>query len=258
MKTPNYPEGRRLLQGKNVVITAAAGAGIGFAAAKRCVEEGARVFISDIHEARLGKAASRLSELCGAEVPSRLCDVRLESDVSALFSSAIDAMGHVDVLINNAGLGGTVDLVDMTDEQWNTVLDVSLTGTMRCTRAAMRHMLPRNSGAIVNNASVLGWRAQAGQSHYAAAKAGVMALTRCAAMEAAPHGVRVNAVAPSLALHPFLNRVTTQELLDDMESKEAFGRAAKPWEVANVMVFLASDLSGYLTGEVISASSQHA
>ena len=141
MKTPNYPEGRRLLQGKNVVITAAAGAGIGFAAAKRCVEEGARVFISDIHEARLGKAASRLSELCGAEVPSRLCDVRLESDVSALFSSAIDAMGHVDVLINNAGLGGTVDLVDMTDEQWNTVLDVSLTGTMRCTRAAMRHML---------------------------------------------------------------------------------------------------------------------
>ena len=90
----------------------------------------------------------------------------------------------------------------MTDEQWSSVLDVTLTGTMRMTRAALRHMCARGAGAIVNNASVVGWRAQAGQSHYAAAKAGVMALTRCAAIEAAPHGVRVNAVAPSLAMHP--------------------------------------------------------
>ena len=89
----------------------------------------------------------------------------------------------------------------MTDEQWSAVLDVTLTGTLRMTRAALRHMYPRASGVIVNNASVLGWRAQEGQAHYAAAKAGVMALTRCAAIEAAHHGVRVNAVAPSLAMH---------------------------------------------------------
>jgi 3-oxoacyl-[acyl-carrier protein] reductase len=104
---------------------------------------------------------------------------------------------------------------------------------------------------------VLGWRAQPGQSHYAAAKAGVMALTRCAAMEAAAFGVRINAVAPSLALHPFLAKVTTDDLLEELTDREAFGRAAEPWEVANVIVFLASDYSSYLTGEVVSVSSQH-
>jgi 3-oxoacyl-[acyl-carrier protein] reductase len=145
----------------------------------------------------------------------------------------------------------------MTDEQWSLVLDVTLTGTFRATRAALQHMVPRRSGVIVNNASVLGWRAQAGQAHYAAAKAGVMALTRCAAIEAADANVRVNAVAPSLAMHPFLSRVTSDELLDELTSREAFGRAAEPWEVANTMVFLASDYASYLTGEVISVSSQH-
>jgi 3-oxoacyl-[acyl-carrier protein] reductase len=118
-------------------------------------------------------------------------------------------------------------------------------------------MTKQGSGVVVNNASVLGWRAQAGQAHYAAAKAGVMALTRCAAMEVAEHGVRVNAVAPSLAMHPFLAKTSSDELLAELTAREAFGRAAEPWEVANVIVFLASDYSSYLTGEVVSASSQH-
>jgi 3-oxoacyl-[acyl-carrier protein] reductase len=161
------------------------------------------------------------------------------------------------VLVNNAGLGGTADLVDMTDAQWSIVLDVTLNGTFRCTRAALRHMYERGGGVIVNNASVLGWRAQPGQAHYAAAKAGVMALTRCAAMEAAAHGVRVNAVAPSLAMHPFLAKTTTDELLEELTRREAFGRAAEPWEVANVIVWLASDYASYLTGEVVSVSNQH-
>jgi 3-oxoacyl-[acyl-carrier protein] reductase len=160
-------------------------------------------------------------------------------------------------LVNNAGLGGTARLDEMTDQQWFSVLDVTLTGTMRMTRAALRHMGPRRSGAIVNNASVVGWRAQEGQAHYAAAKAGVMALTRCAAIEAAEHGVRINAVAPSLAMHAHLAKVTTEELLNELTTREAFGRAAEPWEVANVIVFLASDLASYMTGEIISVSSQH-
>src|SRR5688500_7728466 len=115
----------------------------------------------------------------------------------------------------------------------------------------------RGRGVIVNNASGLGWRAQAGQAHYAAAKAGVMALTRCAALEAAEAGVRVNAVSPSLAMHPFLSKVMEEDVLDELVTKEAFGRAAEPWEVANVIVFLASDYSSYMTGEIVSVSSQH-
>ncbi len=113
-------------------------------------------------------------------------------------------------------------------------------------------------GVVVNNASVVGWRAQRGQAHYAAAKAGVMALTRCAAVEAADYGVRVNAVAPSLALHPHLAKVTSAELLAELTGKDAFGRPAEPWEVANVIVFLASGYSSCMTGEVVPVSSQHA
>jgi 3-oxoacyl-[acyl-carrier protein] reductase len=255
---PPYPEGRQLLAGKTVVVTAAAGTGIGFWAARRAAEEGATVLISDLHERRLAEAQAKLAELTGQKCPVQLCDVTRQEQVDALRDAALAALGRVDVLINNAGLGGTAKLVDTTDAQWSKILDVTLTGTMRVTRAFLPHMLARKAGAIVNNASVLGWRAQVGQSAYAAAKAGVMAFTRCAAIEAAPHGVRINAVAPSLAMHPFLAKVTTDELLAELTEREAFGRYAEPWEIANVMVFLASDYSSYLTGEIISASSQRA
>lgn len=256
-EAPAYVEGHRLLDGRTVLVTAAAGTGIGYATAKRCVEEGATVVLSDAHERRLDEAAERLAGITGTKPLAVSCDVTDEPQVQNLFTAAVESHGGIDVLINNAGLGGTADLIDMTDEQWDKVIDVTLNGTFRCMRAALRHMRGRGGGVIVNNASVLGWRAQAGQSHYAAAKAGVMALTRCAAMEAAGFGVRVNAVAPSLAMHPFLAKVTTDELLDDLTAREAFGRAAEPWEVANVIVFLASDYSSYMTGEVVSVSSQH-
>jgi 3-oxoacyl-[acyl-carrier protein] reductase len=179
--------------------------------------------------------------------------------VQALVEFAVQTFGRLDVMVNNAGLGGTKSLLEMTDQEWSRVLDVTLNGTFRCTRAALRQMVAQGSGgSIVNNSSVVGWRAQEGQAHYAAAKAGVMALTRCAALDAAPHGIRVNAVAPSLAMHPHLVKVTSDELLAELTKREAFGRYAEPWEVANVIVFLASDYASYLTGEVISVSSQHA
>ena len=241
-----------------MVITAAAGAGIGSAVARRALIEGGRVLISDIHDRRLAATCDRLEAETGTRPDAVLCDVTAERDVQALVDSAGSLMGGLDVMMNNAGLGGSTPLVDMTDEQWSAVLGVTLDGTMRCTRAALRRMIDQGTGgAIVNNASVSGWRAQAEQAHYAAAKAGVMALTRCAALEAAEHGIRVNCVAPSLAWHPFLAKTADEALLADLAQKEAFGRPAEPWEVANVMVFLASDLAGYMTGEVVSVSSQH-
>ena len=258
-RLPTPPAGRGLLLDKVVLVTAAAGTGIGNATARRCIEEGATVVISDAHERRLGEAREELAELTGGTRPLALvCDVTVEEQVQAMVDGAVAEHGRLDVVVNNAGLGGTAELVDMTDEQWHRVLDITLTGTMRAMRATLRHMYEQGHGVIVNNASVLGWRAQAGQAHYAAAKAGVMALTRCGAIEAAPHGVRINAVAPSLAMHPVLAKVTTDELLEELTSREAFGRAAEPWEVATVIAFLASDYSTYMTGEVVSVSSQHA
>ena len=259
MRPAQPPAAHGLLDGKVVVITAAAGTGIGSAAARRCLEEGAQVVISDQHTRRLGETRDELAAAHRERVWSLPCDVTDESAVTALIDGAVAAFGRIDVLINNAGLGGTSSVLDMTDEQWLRVLDVTLNGTFRCTRAALRRMVAQgHGGAVVNNASVLGWRAQPGQAHYAAAKAGVMALTRCAALDVAAHGIRVNAVAPSLAMHPFLAKVTSEEVLAELVGREAFGRSAEPWEVANVMVFLASDYASYLTGEVISVSSQHA
>lgn len=255
---PDYVPGHGLLKGKRVVITAAAGTGIGFAAAKKCIEEGAQVFISDIHEGRVQKAQDTLEAETGQRPDYAICNVTVQEDVDALIATAAKSLGGIDVVINNAGLGGTADLVDMTDEQWMVVMDVTLNGCFRVNRAAMQFMKTNGGGVIVNNASVLGWRAQKGQAHYAAAKAGVMALTRCAGVEGAEFGVRVNAVAPSLALHPFLHKVTSKELLAELEAKEAYGRGSEVWEQANVMVFLASDYSSYMTGEVISTSSQRA
>jgi len=258
--TPEYVAGHGLLTGKVVVVTAAAGAGIGAAVVRRSLEEGAKaVVFSDTHERRLAEAEATLADEYGAgRVRQLVCDVTQEAHVTALLDVA-DEYGGVDVMVNNAGLGGTADVLEMTDDEWGRVLDVTLTGTFRCVRAAGNRMRSAGTkGVIVNNASVIGWRAQEGQAHYAAAKAGVMALTRCAALDLAPHGIRVNAVAPSLAMHPFLAKVTSDELLAELKQREAFGRAAEPWEVANVMMFLASDYSSYLTGEVVSVSSQHA
>jgi len=257
-QVPPYPTGKNLLAGKRVLVTAAAGTGIGFATARRCLEEGAQVFVSDLHERRLAEAVERLRAIEPDKVEGKLCDVTREPDVRALVAASIAAMGRVDVLVNNAGLGGSVAVTEMTDEQWAKVLDVSLTSVFRMTRAILPHMYANGAGAIINNASVLGWRAQALQAHYAAAKAGVMAFTRCSAIEAAEHGVRINAVAPSIAMHAFLNRVTSDELLTELKRREAFGRTAEVWEIANVIVFLASDLASYMTGEIVSVSSQRA
>ncbi|HUC35975.1 MAG TPA: SDR family oxidoreductase [Acidimicrobiales bacterium] len=254
---PKAPAPHALLEGKVVVVTAAAGTGIGFATARRCAEEGATVVVSDAHERRLAEAADALAELSGTRPLAIPCNVSVEEQVANLYGSAVAEHGRIDVAVNNAGLGGNTPIVEMTDEQWSAVLDVTLTGTFRCTRTVLRHFYERGSGVVVNNASVLGWRAQANQAHYAAAKAGVMALTRCAAAEAAPHGVRVNAVSPSLAVHPFLNRVFPDEELERLRQQELFGRSAEVWEVANVVVFLASDYSSYMSGEIVSVSSQH-
>ncbi|MGB3698641.1 MAG: SDR family oxidoreductase [Gordonia sp. (in: high G+C Gram-positive bacteria)] len=257
---PEEIPGHNLLAGKKVVVTAAAGTGIGFATARRALLEGADVLVSDFHERRLGETVEKLSaEFADRQVTSFVCDVSSTEQVDALVASAAQQLGRIDVMVNNAGLGGETPVADMTDEQWDRVVDITLNSTFRATRAALRYFRDAgHGGVLVNNASVLGWRAQRGQAHYAAAKAGVMALTRCSAVEAADYGVRINAVAPSIAKHPFLAKVTTDELLDELASREAYGRAAEVWEIAATIAMLASDYTTYLTGEIVSISSQRA
>ncbi|WP_016935443.1 SDR family NAD(P)-dependent oxidoreductase, partial [Rhodococcus sp. R1101] len=137
---PAETPGHGLLAGKKVVVTAAAGTGIGFSSARRALLEGADVLISDFHERRLGEAADKLAaEFPEQQVASIVCDVSSTEQVDALISGAAETLGRIDVLINNAGLGGETPVVDMTDEQWDRVLDITLTSTFRATRAALRY-----------------------------------------------------------------------------------------------------------------------
>jgi 3-oxoacyl-[acyl-carrier protein] reductase len=256
---PDYPQGREILKGKTVLVTASAGTGIGYATATRCAEEGATVMLSDIHEKRLGEYADRLEGKIGRKVHRALCNVTDDAQIRALVDTAGREMGRLDVMVNNAGLGGTTNLVDTTDEQWLRIIDTNLTGTFRCLRAALPVMAAQGGGVIVNMGSICAWRAEAGQTAYAASKAGILALTRCAAIEAAPANIRINAVVPSLALHPYLEKVTDPAHLRNLiRTNEAFGRAAEPWEVGNAIVFLASDYASYMTGEALSVSCRRA
>ncbi len=256
---PDYPQGRDILKGKTVLVTASAGTGIGNATATRCAEEGATVMLSDIHEKRLTEYADRLERQIGRKVHRTLCNVTDDAQVRAMIDTAVREMGRLDVLVNNAGLGGTYDLVDTTDDQWLRIIDTNLTGTFRCLRAALPVMAAQGGGVIVNMGSICAWRAEAGQTAYAASKAGILALTRCAAIEAAPQNIRINAVVPSLALHPYLEKVTNPAHLQNLiRTNEAFGRAAEPWEVGNAIVFLASDYASYMTGEALSVSCRRA
>jgi len=255
---PPYPAGKNLLKDRSVLVTASAGSGIGFATARRCAEEGARVMLSDLHEERLERLADQLAESLGRPVPRARCDVRSDAEVRALVTRAEDALGGIDVLVNNAGLGMTRSLLETSPEEWQNVLDVNLSGAFRSMRAALPAMHSRGRGVIVNISSICAWRAEAGQSAYAASKAALLALTRCAALESAEFGVRINAVVPSLAIHPHLERVSDPEFLQRMvEENEAFGRSAEPWEIANAVVFLASDYASYMTGEALSLSCRH-
>ena len=158
------------LVGKKVVVTAAAGTGIGFATARRALLEGADVLVSDFHERRLGETVETLAaEFGDQQVASFVCDVSSTEQVDALIASAAQQLGRIDVLVNNAGLGGETPVADMTDEQWDRVLDITLNSTFRATRAALRYFRdaaaanPAQRGVIVNNASVLGWRASVGR-----------------------------------------------------------------------------------------------
>lgn len=248
-----------LLQGKAVLVTASAGTGIGYATAERCAEEGASVMLSDIHPARLDQYADRLAQKIGRAVPRVLCDVRQDSQVRGAIDAAVREMGRLDVLVCNAGLGGAQDVEAMDDAAWAAILDVSLTGTMRCLRAAIPVMRAQGGGVIVTMGSIVAWRAEAGQGAYSAAKAGVLALTRAAAMEVARDNIRINALVPSLALHPYLEKVADPAKLKRLIAEnEAFGRAAEPLEMGNAIVFLASDYSSFMTGEALSVSCRRA
>jgi 3-oxoacyl-[acyl-carrier protein] reductase len=241
---------------KVAFVTAAAGAGIGHAVALTLSREGATVILSDQHGARTEQVATDIADETGGQVDGVVLDVRDEVRIDEVVNAVAEKYGRLDVVVNNSGINQLAPLCDMPTETWRHVLDVSLTGPFLVTRRALNIMRELGTGgAIVNMSSIAGWmRTAEGESHYAAAKAGIMGFTRAAAMEAAPHGVRVNAVAPGLAWNPFLGKIYGDEYVEDMARQTPLGRVGQPQDIANAVAFLASEKASFITGEVLCVS----
>jgi 3-oxoacyl-[acyl-carrier protein] reductase len=240
------------LKDKVAIVTAAAGAGIGRTVAEMLAREGARVIVTDIHEERSIRAAQAIYDECGVEATGIKCDVTNITDVKNVIQETLKRFGRIDILINNAGTNRPAQIIDMKDEEWDLVINTSLTGTFYCTRAVLPAMMEQKQGRIVNISSVAGFRGlDGGHSHYAAAKAGVMAFTRCLAMEAAPYRITANAIAPSFIYNDFIPNIYPREELDRMASEIPYPRKGTPEDIGNTVLFLASDEGEFITGQTI-------
>lgn len=237
------------LEGKKAIVTGAA-QGIGNAIARRLSEEGAAVAVLDLS----GDRAARAAEDIGGGAIGVKADVSNESQVNRAFAEVIDRLGGLDILVNNAGVVGTDKPVrDLEESDWNNVLDINLKGTFLCSRAAVRQMIPNQSGAIVSVASISGKEGNANMAPYSVSKAGVICFTKALAKEVLDVGIRVNCVTPALIDSPLLDGMD-QQRVDFLTSKIPLGRLGKPEEVAAAILFLASDESTFTTGQCFDVS----
>lgn len=240
------------LQNQVALLTAAAGAGIGQATARIMAREGASVVVTDAHEERAISVADMIRGEYGAETIGMRCDVTKKEDVERVVAATMERFGRIDILFNNAGTNRPSRVVDMTDEAWELVINTSLGGTFYCCRAVLPAMIAQKKGRIVSITSVAAFRGlKAGHAHYAAAKAGVMAFTRCLAMEAAEHRITVNTVAPSFIYNEFIPHIYPEEEIQRMYEEIPYPRKGTPEDIANTVLFLVSDEGEYITGQTI-------
>lgn len=236
------------MTGKVALVTGAA-RGIGQAIAKKLASEGCDVALCDLKAEWLAETVG-LIEAMGRKVKCFEVDVGNSAAVDAAVNGAVKEFGKIDILVNNAGITKDTLMIRMSEQDWDAVMTVNLKGTFLFTKAVARPMMKQRTGAIVNVASIIGLIGNAGQCNYAASKAGVIALTKSAAKELASRNVRVNAVAPG-----FIETKMTEALPEEVRTKMLgaipMGRFGQPEDVANVVLFLASDMSSYMTGQVL-------
>ncbi len=234
-------------EGKTAIITGSS-RGLGKAIAEKLGRLGANIVLNGTTESVL-KTAGEL-EAAGIKVAATVGDVRNAEDVKAMIAKAVDTFGGVDILINNAGITRDKPMAMMSEDDWDTVLDINLKGTFLCTKAASKLMIKKRYGRIINISSVAGAYGNPGQANYSASKGGMIALTKTTAKELAPRGVTCNAVTPGL-IESDMTEILPEDLKKKYLEKIALGRFGTPEDVANVVAFLASEESGYVTGQVI-------
>ena len=233
------------LQGKNMIVTGGA-SGIGLATVERCLKEGANVVLSDLAGSD-GAARAQALDGQGGRCLFMACDVTSTEQVDALVAHTAQELGSVDIVFANAGIGGMADAADYTDADWLRTIDINLNGVFRTARAALRQMYRQGSGSIINCGSILSALGQSGTAAYSAAKGGVLNLTRTLAVEAAPRGVRVNAIGPGYIDTPLLKDLP-DEMRQGLIRLHPIGRLGRSEEVANAVLFLGSDEASFVTG----------
>ena len=240
------------LKDRIALLTAAAGAGIGQATARTMAKEGASVVVTDVHEERAKAVAEDIAREYNVRTLGLKCDVTDRAEVDSVVKATLDAFGRVDILFNNAGTNRPSRVADITDDVWDLVIATALTGTFYCCRAVIPAMTRQRFGRIISVTSVAGFRGLAGgHAHYAAAKAGVMAFTRCLAMEVAPHRITANTIAPSFIFNEFIPHIYPQDEIERMFEEIPYPRKGTPEDVANAALFLASDEGEYMTGQTL-------
>ncbi len=235
------------LNGKVAVVTGAS-RGIGFEIARTLAFQGARIAL--ISTAEREELALQMAGETGSEVKSYACDVSDSEQVASTFKAVLEAFGQIDILVNNAGITRDGLMMRMKDADFDDVIRTNLRSAFLCTRAVARHMMGRRTGRIVNMASINGIRAQAGQSNYAASKAGIIGLTKTNAMEFAARGITVNAVAPGF-IGTDMTAKLSPETLEKFKNSIPAQRIGQPKDVANAVAFLVSDEAAYITGQVL-------
>ena len=238
-------------EGKTALVTGAS-SGIGRGCALALAREGADLALCDLQIDWLADTAAAVRAL-GRRAECFAVNVSQAADVEAGVNAAVQALGRIDILVNNAGITKDGFLARMSEADWDAVIDVNLKGTFLFSKAVGKIMMRQRGGAIVNIASIIGLIGNAGQCNYAASKAGVIALTKSVAKELAGRGVRANAVAPGF-IETRMTEVLSAEVRQKMLDAIPMGRFGTPQDVADVVLFLASDASSYVTGHVVTVS----
>ncbi|KAK9806435.1 hypothetical protein WJX73_007252 [Symbiochloris irregularis] len=247
----------RRLQDKVAIVTGAA-KGVGRGCAEALSEEGCKVVIADIDTTAAEKTAKDLSEKYGTAATAVQCDVRSKAETESLVATAVQHFGGLDIMVSNAGIVKAADFLEMTEEDWDSTINVNLKGVFLSGQAAARQMVKQNEaspgrgGAIINMSSVNALLAIPTLASYNASKGGIGSLTRCMSLALAPHSIRVNAVGPGSIMTDMLAKVANDKAaMNKLMSRTPLGRVGDPVEVGRVVAFLASDASSYVTGETI-------
>jgi 3-oxoacyl-[acyl-carrier protein] reductase len=249
-KRPGWSEIMRLMD--KVAIITGAGRGIGQATAIKFAQEGARVVVCDIDEQSAIETVRIIERREGQAMAFRV-DVTDKLGIQAMVEAVRERYGRIDILVNNAGIVADAQLKNMTDEQFDRVIDINLKGTYNCTKAVVDIMLDQQSGVILNASSIVGLHGNFGQTNYAASKFGVIGMVKTWARELGKRGIRANAVCPGFISTPIIDSIP-DKVIDALQNKVPLGRLGKPEEIANAYAFLASDEASYINGAVLEVS----